>query len=115
MWWGKPALLGGSRKRRAFLVISDDRFNENPAYPKVLVVHGTSVPPAKAYPWEVRVPRGTASLPAESYFKCAEIYTVFKADLETVTGTLPRHLMDSVDAALALVMALPSGSTAAPN
>ena len=63
IWWGSPGLPGGSRKRRPFLIVSNEAFNRNDRYPKVLVVHLTSVRRAEgAYPWEVDLPRGSGGL-----------------------------------------------------
>ena len=58
VWWGHPTLPGGSRKRRPFLIVSHDAFNRNERYPKVMVVHLTSVRRAgDDYPWEVELAR----------------------------------------------------------
>lgn len=59
LWWGAPPIPGEERKRRPFLVVSNDAFNANQAYAKVLVVHLTTVRrPEGPYSWEVEVPRG---------------------------------------------------------
>src|SRR5262249_10238828 len=111
--WGSPPLPGGERKKRPFLVVSDDAFNENEPYEKVMVVHLTSVQRAGGpFEWEVEVPRGVARLPKKSLVKCAEIYTFFKRHLGDVIGTLPRDYLDRVDRALAVGLGLadkPSG------
>ena len=110
VWWASPRLPGGSRKRRPMLVVSDDAFNRNGAYPKVLVVHLTSVRRAGGpFDWEVEVAQGTAGLDRPSVAKCAEVYTLWKDQLESVVGTLPRSLMRSIDRALALALGLPIG------
>src|SRR5207247_9877762 len=77
IWWGNPALPGGSRKRLPFLIVSHEAFNRNEHYPKVLVVHLTTVRRAEgAYPWEVDLPRGCGGLQVGSVAKCGEIYTL---------------------------------------
>ena len=43
VFWGSPHLAGGSRKQRPFVIVSADAFNLNERYPKVMVVHLTSV------------------------------------------------------------------------
>ena len=107
VWWGRPGLTGGSRKRRPFLVVSSDAFNVNDRYPKVMVVHLTSVQRVgDGYPWEVRLPRGAAGLPASSVAKCGEIYTLLKSELQVLAGTLPAEQVESVDRALSVALSL---------
>jgi mRNA-degrading endonuclease toxin of MazEF toxin-antitoxin module len=107
VWWGRQPLPGGSRKRRPFLIVSNDAFNRNERYPKVMVVHLTSVRRAgEDYPWEVELPRGSAALPVASVAKCGEIYTLFKSHLEVAVGTLGREQMERIEQALATALAL---------
>jgi mRNA-degrading endonuclease toxin of MazEF toxin-antitoxin module len=107
VWWGAPALPGGSRKRRPFLIVSNDAFNRNDRYPKVMVVHLTSVRRVgEGYPWEVDLPRGTAALTAASVAKCGEIYTFRKSQLDFLCGTVGEDLMERIDRALATALAL---------
>jgi mRNA-degrading endonuclease toxin of MazEF toxin-antitoxin module len=94
------------------LVVSDDAFNENESYPKVMVVHLTSVERlGGSFEWEVAIPRGVAGLSRSSVVKCSEIYTLWKEQLQGPAATVPRSLMRSVDAALAIALGL--GSTPA--
>jgi mRNA interferase MazF len=106
VWWGRPALPGGSRKRRPFLIVSHDAFNRNERYPKVMVVHLTSVRRVGEYPWEVEIPRGAAGLPASSVAKCGEIYTLLKSHLDERVGMLRGEKMEEIDRALAMALAL---------
>jgi mRNA-degrading endonuclease toxin of MazEF toxin-antitoxin module len=106
IWWGAPPLAGGSRKRRPFLIVSDDAFNRNAAYRKVMVVHLTTVVRSAPFPWEVGLPRGTAGLRASSTVKCGEVYTLLREHLLELAGQLPREMMSRVDAALALALGL---------
>ncbi len=107
VWWGQPALPGGSRKRRPFLIVSHNAFNRNERYPKVMVVHLTSVRRAgDDYPWEVELPRGAGGLPVSSVAKCGEIYTLLKAHFTALAGALRTEQMDQVDRALATALAL---------
>ena len=109
VWWGNPVLPGGSRKRRPFLIVSNDAFNQNERYPKVMVVHLTSVRRAgEGYPWEVELPRGSAALGVASVAKCGEIYTLYKSHLETLCGTLGRDQMEHVDRALSTALSIRS-------
>lgn len=107
VWWGRPGLAGGSRKRRPLLVVSNDAFNANEHYSKVMVVHLTSVQRlGEDYPWEVTLPRGAAGLPATSVAKCGEIYTLLKAHLEELSGTLRTEQIERVDRALLVALNL---------
>ncbi len=108
IWWGSPGLPGGSRKRRPFLIVSNDAFNRNDRYPKVLAVHLTSVRRAEGpYPWEVDLPRGSGGLEVSSVAKCGEIYTLLKSHLTEVSGALRSEHMERVDRALTLALSLP--------
>jgi mRNA-degrading endonuclease toxin of MazEF toxin-antitoxin module len=90
------------------LVVSEDLFNRNERYPKVMVVHLTSVKRLGGpYDWEVSLPRGTAGLDRSSIVKCGEIYTVWKEELEGPPGTMPLDIMAQVDRALAIALSLP--------
>jgi mRNA-degrading endonuclease toxin of MazEF toxin-antitoxin module len=107
VWWGSPTLAGGSRKRRPFLIVSRDAFNRNDRYPKVMVVHLTSVQRGGGeYPWEVDLPRGAGGLAVASVAKCAEIYTFLKSDLSELAGALRAEHMERVDRALATALGL---------
>ena len=105
--WGPPALPSGSRKRRPFLVVSNDAFNKNEGYPKVMVVHLTSVTRSLGpFRWEVEVPRGVAGLPNASVVKCSEVYTLLKSHLGEYLGALPATYLERVDRALATALGL---------
>lgn len=107
IWWGSPALPGGSRKRRPFLIVSHEAFNRNERYPKVMVVHLTSVRRAEvAYPWEVDIPGGSGGLAVSSVANCGEIYTLLKSHLTEFSGALRVEPMERVDRALALALSL---------
>ena len=105
--WGWPRVPGLESKRRPFLVVSHDLFNRNERYEKVLVVHLTTAHrTAGPYDWEVDLPRGTAGLPMRSVVKCNEVYTIPKARLGDLVGTLPIDALRKVDAALGLALGL---------
>lgn len=107
IWWSFAELTGSRRKRRPLLVVSDDAFNLHEHYPKVMVVHLTSVRrPGGPFDWEVEVPKGGAGLAKASVVKCAEIYTVWKDQLQRLVGTLPAALMADVDHALVISLGL---------
>lgn len=100
-------MKGSAGKRRPMLVVSADAFNQNLAYPKVLVVHVTSVRRRGGpYAWEVALPKGTAGLDRASVVKCNEIYTLLKDQLESAGATLRAETMEKVDQALAVALSL---------
>jgi mRNA interferase MazF len=108
IWWAKVPMRGATAKRRPMLVVSGDIFNENERYPKVMVVHLTSVERlGRDFDWEVALPKGTAGLRRASTVKCAEVYTLWKEQLQGPASTLPPDLMRRVDRALAIALGLP--------
>jgi mRNA-degrading endonuclease toxin of MazEF toxin-antitoxin module len=107
VYWGRPSVPGNERKRRPFLVVSDDAFNANERWTRVVVVHLTSVRRAGGpFDWEVDLPRGAARLPTASVAKCAEPYTLWKTQLDEQIGTLAADDMCRVDAALRVALGL---------
>jgi mRNA-degrading endonuclease toxin of MazEF toxin-antitoxin module len=108
IWWARVPTRGADSKRRPMLVVSADAFNENERYPKVMVVHLTSVKRLGGpFDWEVGIPKGTAGLPRASVAKCSEIYTLWKEQLQGPAATLPPALMRTVDRALGIALELP--------
>ena len=100
-------MRGATAKRRPMLVVSDDAFNENEHYPKVMVVHLTSVTRlGRDFDWEVALPKGTAGLQRASVVKCSEVYTLWKEQLEGPATTLPSTAMRHVDRALMVALGL---------
>lgn len=53
------------------------------------------------------LPKGTAGLPRASVVKCAEVYTLWKDQLQGPAATLPAADMRRVDRALAVALGLP--------
>ena len=101
-------MTGSRGKERPMLIVSDDAFNRNESYTKVMVVHLTSVKTLRGpYDWEVAFPRGTAGLERPSIAKCGEIYTVWKEQLQGPPSTVPRAIMHQVDRALSIALSLP--------
>jgi mRNA-degrading endonuclease toxin of MazEF toxin-antitoxin module len=107
IWWARVPMRGAAAKRRPMLVVSDDPFNENARYPKVMVVHLTSVGRlGRDFDWEVAVPKRTAGLQRASIVKCGEVYTLWKEQLQGPAATLPPSIMRRVDRALAIALGL---------
>ena len=112
VWWAKLPKAGSRSKRRPMLIVSDDVFNKNDRYPKVMVVHVTSVKRLGGpYDWEVALPGGTAGLDRSSLAKCGEIYTLWKDQIQDLAGTVPRPIMHQVDRALAVALNLHANSS----
>lgn len=108
VWWARVPMRGSGSKRRPMIIVSDDSFNQNERYPKVMVVHITTVKRLGGpYDWEVAIPRGTARLDRPGIAKCVEIYTLWKEQLEGPSGTVPHAIMKKVDQALAVGLSLP--------
>lgn len=107
IWWARIPMSGSRGKRRPMLIVSDDSFNRNERYTKVMVVHVTTVKRLGGpYDWEVQLPRGTAGLDRTSIVKAGEIYTLWKDQLQGLVGTVPRSIMHQVDRALAISLSL---------
>jgi len=114
VWWAKVPMKGSGEKRRPMLIVSDDAFNRNERYAKVMAVHLTSVKRLGGpFDWEVSLPRGTAGIERPSVVKCAEIYTLWKENLHGPAGTVPPVVMRLVDHALAIALSLPLGEAEA--
>jgi mRNA-degrading endonuclease toxin of MazEF toxin-antitoxin module len=108
IWWAAIPMRGAASKRRPMLVVSDDAFNANDRYPKVMVVHLTSVErQGREFAWEVALPKGTAGLRRASVVKCGEVYTLWKEQLQGPAATLPAPILQRVDRALAVALGLP--------
>ena len=107
LWWGSPRVPGVASKRRPFLIVSDDVFNTNPAYRKILVVHLTTARRAGGpYRWEVVLPRDVGGLPLGSVIKCNEVYTLFKEQLVEQIGRIPAKHVSDVDHALRVALGM---------
>jgi mRNA-degrading endonuclease toxin of MazEF toxin-antitoxin module len=107
VWWARIPMKGSGDVRHPMLIVSDDAFNLNPRYAKVMVVHITSVQRLHGpYDWEVTLPKGTAGLKRPSIAKCGEIYTLWKEQLQGPAGTVPTVLMSDVDRAVAVALSL---------
>jgi mRNA interferase MazF len=107
IWWARIPMSGSRGKRRPMLIVSDDSFNRNERFPKVTVIHVTTVKRLGGpYDWEVVLPRGTAGLERSSTAKCNEVYTLWKDQLKEHVGTIPHTYMEQVDQALMVGLGL---------
>lgn len=101
IWWmdfGEPQ---GSEPgyRHPVLVLQRDEVNASRINTVVVCVLTSNVVVAKA-PGNTLLPRRATGLRRESVANASQIATVNKSDLEDMVGTLPRGVMDEVDAAL---------------
>lgn len=52
------------------------------------------------------IPRGEGGVPKGSTAQCAEVYTLFKENLDERAGAVPSDVMQQVDAALMLALGI---------
>lgn len=91
--------------RRPALIVSNDVANAS-ASPIVTVVPLTHTIPKKNYPQNVNIPVTLLDQQGGTIF-CGQILTVSKERLGNFHGTLPMDMMDAVDEALRIHLALP--------
>jgi len=73
-----------------------------------MVVHLTSVRRVEGpFPWEIDLPPGSGGLRVGSVAKCSEIYTLLKAHLTELAGSLRSEQMEQIDRALSVALSLP--------
>src|SRR5690349_1438343 len=110
--WSALPGRDGKRKKQALLVVSEDAFNQNDDYDKVLVVAMASERHLGGpYPWEVEIPRSLVKSVKAGVVKCQEIFTLRKEHVGEGIAMLPPDSLEEVDRALALSL----GITLAPR
>ena len=92
-------------KRRPSVVVSNDLNNRFAG--TVTVVPLTGAPARRSYPFEVRLPKGTAGLTRDSRAKCDQVRTVDKRRVFTLRGELTEQYTALVDRSLKVHLALP--------
>src|SRR6188472_4272605 len=104
--WSVVPGRSGKAKKRPLLVVSEDAFNENQGYDKVLVVAlGSGRRMGGPYLWEVEMsPLAKGS--TMDVVRCQEIFTLRKAHVGELFATLSPEDLERVDRALALVLGL---------
>ena len=100
-----PTVGAEIRKRRPALVVSNDVNNQHS--PTITVAPLTSAGAEKGYPFQVRLPPGTCGHREATKVKAEQIRTVDKSRLTgQALGSISEDLMQKVDAALRLHLAL---------
>lgn len=107
MWWvdlGEP--LGSEPGfRRPVLVVSADSFNRS-AISTVVGAVITSNLALAAAPGNVRLPKGTGSLPKASVVNISQVITIDRSRLIERIGTVPAAQLARVDDGLRLALEL---------
>jgi mRNA interferase MazF len=98
VWWvdfGEPR---GSESgfRHPALVLQRDEVNASKLATVVVCVLTSNKAHASA-PGNTLLPKRTTGLPRDSVANASQIATLNKSDLETLAGTVPKHLIDKVD------------------
>lgn len=91
-------------KRRPAVVVSNDVNNQYSN--TVTVVPLTSAPARRDYPYEVRLPGGTAGLTRDSRAKCNQIRTVDKTRVLAFRGALSDEYQVQLDRAVKVHLGL---------
>jgi mRNA interferase MazF len=91
-------------KTRPCVIVSNDVGNQYSE--RVIVAPLTSASVSRVYPFEVLVPAGQGGVPATSKVTLDQIRTVDKQRLGRRIGTLPPGLLQSVDAAIRISLAV---------
>ena len=99
----EPARGAGIKKKRPALVISCDEANK---YLKTVTVILFSSKIERVYPFEVLVSKDESGLPADSKLKIPQMRAVDKARLTRYVGTLHEDLLEQVERAIKLHLAI---------
>jgi mRNA interferase MazF len=102
VWWvdfGEPR---GSEPgfRHPALVLQRDEVNASKLATVVVCVLTSNKAHASA-PGNTLLPKRATGLPRDSVANASQIATLNKDDLETLAGTVPKHLIEKVDKGLA--------------
>lgn len=101
IWWVDFAEPRGSAPgfRHPALVLQRDEVNAS-RLATVVVCVLTSNRAHAAAPGNTLLPKRYTGLPRDSVANASQIATLNKEDLETLAGTLPRHLLEKVAAGI---------------
>ena len=92
--------------RRPVLVVQADPFNKSRIATVIVVVLTSNLELARA-PGNVLLPKSVTGLPKDSVANVSQLLTLDKEDLDDeVVGTLPRPVMEDVEAGLLLVLGM---------
>ena len=107
IWWAAlPAPIGSEPGfRRPVLIVQSDAFNQS-RIQTVIAVTITSNKRLAQAPGNVLLNRRDSGLPKDSVANVSQVITLDKSFLIKRVRTLPRSLLDRLDAGLRLVMSL---------
>lgn len=88
---------------RPALVVSSDRFNRSRIATVIVAPITSNITLAQA-PGNVALKTGDADLPKPSVVNVSQLHVVDRSRLSSTIGTLPTHLMKSVDSGIRLVL-----------
>lgn len=103
-----PTRGAGADKTRPALIVSNDEANMTAARlgRGVLTVVPITSNVTRVYPFQVLLPKGTAGLRRESKAQAEQVRPVAFERVGKLVGQVPHEMMDSVDQALRLHLAL---------
>lgn len=103
-----PARGAEAAKRRPAVIVSNDDANTTAARlgRGVLTVVPITSSVVRVYPFQVLLPRGTAGLRRDSKAQGEQVRSVAFERIDRLVGQLPSAIMDSLDQALRLHLAL---------
>jgi mRNA interferase MazF len=109
VYWADLVPRSGSEQtgRRPVILVSNDGFNETPAWRSLIIVPiSTSSAQAVRGPTVVALAAGVAGLTRASHAVCHQVTTLDRSKLGKHIGTLPRDLMRSLAESLKTAMDL---------
>jgi len=90
-------------KTRPCLIIQNDIGNK---YSPTTIISSLTSKGDESYPFLVKVDKGVANLPKESYIQLNQIRTISKEKIISKIGSLPKDIMKNVNFALKKSLAL---------
>ncbi len=100
-----PAVGSGPAYRRPVLVVSANAFNRSRINTVVALVMSSNLDLARA-PGNVELPARESLLPKDSVVNVSQVITLDKSQLGDHVGTVNRHVMQRVEAGIALALGL---------
>lgn len=107
IWWALLSAPSGSEPghRRPVLIVQDDTFNQSEIGTVIVVAITSNIRLAKA-PGNVLLPSKASGLPKVSVANVSQVLTLDKSFLTDRIGALPKHLQDTIDERLRMVLYL---------
>ena len=107
IYWVSLGEPSGSRpaRQRPVLIVQADPYNVSSLATLIAVILTQNLRHA-AMPGNVFLPKEAVGLPADSVVNVTAIVALEKSDCRQVVGTVPAHLMSTVDEGLRSVMGL---------